>query len=66
MSTLQEIESAVRELSQEELVAFRAWFGEFDAGAWDKQLEQDIAAGRLNGLADEALRDLRAGRCTDL
>ena len=65
MSTIEEIENAVGRLSGEELDAFRAWFAEFDAAAWDRQIEQDIAAGRLDALADEALEDLRQGRCTD-
>ena len=65
MSTIEEIEDAVRRLSAHELAAFRAWFAEFDAAAWDRQIEEDIAAGRLDALADEALDDLRQGRCTD-
>ena len=36
------------------------------AAAWDKQIEEDIKAGRLDHLGDKALEDLRAGRCTDL
>jgi len=28
-------------------------------------MEDDVAAGRLDALADEAVEDLRAGRCTD-
>jgi len=66
MSTIQEIQTAVSELSPEELSVFRAWFAEFDAKAWDQEFEQDVAAGRLDALAEEALRDLREGRCTDL
>lgn len=66
MSTVQEIEAAVSKLSQQELVDFRAWFADFDAEAWDKQFEADVQAGRLDALADEALADLRAGRCTEL
>jgi hypothetical protein len=62
MSTIDEIEHAVSELSREELSEFRAWFLAFDATAWDRQFEQDVAAGRLDALADEALSDLRAGR----
>jgi hypothetical protein len=65
MSTIEEIEDAVRRLSAQELAAFRTWFAEFDAAAWDRQIEQDIAAGRLDAVADEALDDLRQGRCTD-
>jgi hypothetical protein len=66
MSTVDEIEDAIRKLPDKELAALRAWFAEFDAAAWDRQFERDVAAGRLDELADEALRDLREGRCTDL
>lgn len=66
MSTILEIEQAVRQLPAEDLAAFRAWFAEFDAGVWDRQFEEDVAAGRLDALADEALEDLHHGRCTDL
>ncbi|MCE0521298.1 MAG: hypothetical protein LV480_00110 [Methylacidiphilales bacterium] len=66
MGTVLEIESAISKLSREELSALRAWFKEFDAEAWDRQFEEDVKAGRLDALADEALRDLREGRCTDL
>jgi len=64
MSTLQEIEDAVRQLSPQDLAAFRSWFAELDAAAWDRQIEDDIAAGRLEALADEALDDLQHGRCS--
>ena len=66
MSTVEEIQDALRHLSTEDLAAFREWFAEFDAGLWDRQLEADVAAGRLDRLADEALQDLREGHCTDL
>ena len=65
MSTIEEIGDAVRRLSPTELAQFRAWFAEFDVAAWDRQIEQDVAAGRLDALADGALDDLRQGRCTD-
>lgn len=65
MSTIQEIEDAVCQLSPKDLAAFRAWFAEFDASVWDRQFEEDVAAGRLDRLAEEALQDLREGRCTD-
>lgn len=66
MTNVKEIESAVSQLSREELEAFRTWFEEFDADAWDRQLEEDVTAGRLDSLADEALNDLNEGRRTDL
>jgi hypothetical protein len=66
MSSVKEIESAVAALPPKDLAAFRNWFAEFDAQAWDRQFEKDAAEGRLDALADEALRDLDEGRCTDL
>ena len=66
MSSIEQIEAAVARLSREELSAFRIWFTDFDAEAWDRQFEKDVVAGRLDALGDEALRDLSEGRCTDL
>ena len=65
MSTVKDIEEAVLTLSTTELAAFREWFAEFDAEAWDRQIERDAAAGRLDALADEAIADLHAIRCTE-
>lgn len=66
MSTIQEIERAVERLAPDEQNAFRAWFTSFDSDAWDRQLEADVEAGKLDELATEALADLRARRCSEL
>ncbi len=66
MSTFEEIVEAIRKLPDKDLAALRAWFAEFDSAAWDRQFEQDVAEGRFDALADEALRDHREGRCADL
>jgi hypothetical protein len=66
MGTVTEIEEAVRHLSEQDLAIFRAWFAEYDAALWDRQFDQDVASGRLDKLAEEALSDFREGRCTDL
>jgi hypothetical protein len=63
MSTLQEIEAAVSRPKPEELAAFWARVTAFDVKAWDIEFEQDVAAGRLDKLAEEALKDMREGRC---
>jgi hypothetical protein len=65
MIGVNEIEDAVQRLTPGEIDAFRTWFTEFEAAAWDRQMEDDVATGRLDALADEALEDLRAGRCID-
>ena len=66
MTRVQEIEQAIRQLPQQDLARFRQWFAEFDAALWDRQMEADVAAGRLDDLADEALNDLRENRATEL
>jgi hypothetical protein len=66
MTTVAEIAGAVKRLPKKELARFRRWFVEYDAAAWDKQLESDVAAGKLDELAREVLREHKAGRTTPL
>jgi hypothetical protein len=66
MSTVREIEQAIRNLGPQDLAALRQWFAAFDAELWDRQMEQDMAAGRLDWLAEEGRRDMGEGRCTNL
>jgi hypothetical protein len=61
-----ELEKAVRALSAEEFRTFRAWFADYDMAQWDKQIERDSTAGRLDALMEEALEDYRAGRTTEI
>jgi hypothetical protein len=66
MSTVQEIEKAVKQLPPEELAAFRSWFLGFDADAWEQQFAADVKSGKLDHLAAQADADFKAGRCTEL
>ena len=66
MSELEEIEQRIRRLPPDELSRFRAWFIEFDHLLWDRQIENDSKAGKLDNLAAEALVDFRAGRAREL
>ncbi len=66
MEKVEQIEREVQEFSTEELARFREWFTAFDAEAWDRQFEEDVAAGRLDALADRALRDHADGKSTNL
>jgi len=66
MSKVEQIEQQVQSLSQEELAQFRAWFLEFDWAMWDRQLERDVASGKLDALADKALRDHASGKTKPL
>lgn len=62
VTRIEKIEQQIRALSPEELAALRVWFASFDAEAWDRQLEADIEAGKLNAMAERALRAHAAGR----
>ena len=64
--TLQELEKTISDLAPNELSKFREWFLAFDAKNWDQQFETDVAAGRLDRLADEAIREHQAGESTGL
>ncbi|MBI1967140.1 MAG: hypothetical protein HYS40_04045 [Gemmatimonadetes bacterium] len=66
MSKIESLEREIRKLSSEELSQFRRWFAAFDAAVWDRQLEADAAAGKLDALADAALADHQAGRSRKL
>ena len=61
MVNVKSIEKAVESPPPAELAEFRRWFVEFDADAWDKQIEQDASAGKLDVMAAEALADYRSG-----
>jgi hypothetical protein len=63
---LKEIEQAISQLSPQDLTEFRQWFAEFDAEAWDQQFENDVMIGKLDGLAEKALKHLQQGNCTNL
>jgi len=66
MNRVEKIESEISELSAEEIAVLREWFLEFEASAWDRQFEADVKAGKLDRLAERALRDHAAGRSTKL
>jgi len=66
MSTVHEIEQAIKKLSPQDLAEFRNWFVSFDSDAWDREIESDLAAGKLDRLADAAIESHRMGRTIDL
>jgi hypothetical protein len=64
MSRVESLEGQVKQLTSEELSAFREWFAQFDAQDWDRQFASDVQNGKLDDLAARALRDYEAGRTT--
>lgn len=65
-SKLELLEHEIAELTTHELVQFRKWFADFDAAEWDRQIDEDAAAGKLDALAGRALAVHRDGKTTPL
>jgi hypothetical protein len=66
MTKVEDIESAIAQLSAEELAELRAWFEDFDARVFDDKIERDAKSGRLDKLAAQARADHKAGRSREL
>ena len=62
MSTVEQIEAAILSLPPEDFRRLTAWLLELEQSRWDEQFERDVAAGRLDALAAEAIADYEAGR----
>ena len=66
MRRVQEIESVIDSLAEDEYSELRNWFWERDWVKWDREIEVDAASGRLDfllqeardGKSQETLRDL--------
>lgn len=66
MTKVEALEQEVQKLSAEELAAFRDWFVEYDWQVWDRQLERDVADGKLDKFAAEALAELARGETREI
>jgi len=67
MSTVLEIIEAVKKLPDPEKAEFLARLTEVDFDdAWDRKIEIDAKAGKLDRLWSEALKDIEAGRTKPL
>ncbi|BDC51880.1 hypothetical protein F183_A41950 [Bryobacterales bacterium F-183] len=66
MSRLEVLQNEIEQLNDEELRSLREWFAARDFDEWDRQMERDAKAGKLDRLAEQALRDHASGRSTKL
>lgn len=66
MTTLPEIEAAIKELPEADVRQLSAWLQEYLADMWDQQMEADVASGKLDKLIAEAEADIAANRVKDL
>ncbi|MEI6758267.1 MAG: hypothetical protein FDX18_08950 [Chlorobium sp.] len=66
MTSIQYLEEQIKQLTPTERQEFRDWFLEWDADDWDRQIEQDAQAGKLDSFAAEALAEYKAGKATEM
>jgi hypothetical protein len=66
MMSVETIEEQIAELDNTSFSRLREWFIEFDQSRWDKQIEIDSNAGKLDFLIDAALAEHQAGKTRDL
>jgi hypothetical protein len=63
MSNLQQLETEILSLSRNDFESLRQWLFDLDYEHWDQKLELDIANGKLDFLAEEALSEFQSGDC---
>jgi len=63
MSAVEKVENSVRQLKPEQLAEFSRWFEQFIADKWDRQIAADAETGKLDPLAEKALKEYDAGEC---
>jgi hypothetical protein len=66
MTTVNEIQEAVRALAEQEFEAFSSWFEQYEEERWDRQIERDQGSEPLRALIEKARADFEAGKCTPL
>jgi len=66
MTKLEQLERDLQQLTPQEREEFRAWYEAWDAAEWDRQLEADVAAGKLDRVAESAIAEYRAGHTRPL
>jgi hypothetical protein len=64
--TIEDLEKAVSKLPPDQFARFRDWFDAFDAARFDRKIERDAKAGKLDRLAEQALADFDKGRAREL
>ena len=66
MSRVEELQTAIASLTPEEYTRLRQWFAERDWEQWDRQIEEDAQAGKLDFLIEEAMTEKAQGRLREL
>jgi len=62
MSTIEEIEAAIKGLPREDFFRLHKWVHSKFETEWDKEIEEDIESGLLDDIAQQALDEHRSGQ----
>ncbi len=65
MTKIETLEKEIAKLLPQDLRVLRRWFADFEAELWDHELERDVAAGKLDRLADAAVAAHKRGEGRD-
>jgi hypothetical protein len=66
MNRVEAIKDAIESLPDDDYVQLRQWFSDKDWLQWDKQIDADSAAGKLDFFINEALGAKNTGKLRDL
>ncbi len=66
MKTRLEVESAIKQLSEDEVRNLAKWLQEYLDEMWDRQIEVDLASGKLDRLIAQAEEEIAANNVRDL
>jgi hypothetical protein len=64
--TLPEIEAAIKQLPENDIRQLASWLEDYLEQMWDKQIETDLASGKLDNLIAKAEADITANRVQDI
>lgn len=66
MTTLLEIETAIKQLPENDIRQLAIWLQDYLDEMWDQQIKADLASARLNNLIAKAEADIAANRVRKL
>ncbi|MFB2937547.1 hypothetical protein ACE1B6_20050 [Aerosakkonemataceae cyanobacterium BLCC-F154] len=66
MNALPEIEAAIKQLPENDVRQLAGWIQNYLNEKWDKQMEEDLAAGKLDALIAKAEADIAENNVRDL
>ena len=66
MTQVEQIKADIEALPQREFAQLRTWFAEKDWALWNRQIEADVADGKLDFLLEETMSGTSSRQATGL